>query len=853
MVGREISHYKIIERLGQGGMGVVFKAHDVKLDRFVAIKLLPPSDTAADDLKSRFIQEAKTASAIDHPNIGTIYEIDETGDGELFIVMAFLEGETLRAIIKNGPLPLEAGCDYALQIAHGMAKAHARNIIHRDLKPANIIVTTDGILKIIDFGLAKLMGGMQLTQVGSTVGTLGYMAPEQVRGDDVGPSCDIWALGVIFYEMLAGLPPFRGEFDAAILYSIGNEEPPPLESYRQDIPDHVRGIVKALLEKDPTKRPATMDDVVRMLDDRSAVFQPSSRSITPRTPGRFVAALRKRWLYAAGLLLWTVVGLFIYSLLTPTVSHRISPGLEKSIAILPIRFSGDTASSFNVDGIAVDMKRYLAKYPGVKPVSNRSVKYFAEKSVSDSALFYELGVNLLIKTNIRLTTAGIVFDVAIITASNLEPAWERQYSYPRNELHLLPRDVVADVADVLGLDPASIPPTETTDRPDVYESYLQGLHHELRSDQANTKKAREYFANAVASDPDFIPALIGLAAAKLEEFVQGWNPSSNVLPEVENYCRTVVRLDSANSTAYAILGKMSDLSGRRAEGMAFLERSLALDPYNVLALSYLGQMYIFELGKPTKGLVLLETLHRVEPSDYLTTLSLGVAHAQMNDYDRAISVFRQADVLNPGHVWTLFNFGYAFEHLLRADSAESYYQRTLAADPSYSSAASQLAGLYVAQNRLRDADTILRTARPAAQNDPELLYLHGIVLKKLNRDDEARTLWRAGKTLAVNGLKEHPSRTDLLAYQALFSIRLGEKSDYRAIAEKIIGIDSIHEESILGIVRLYALLREKPALLHWFTMMKGMNKAEYDEAWLEHSVDLEFFRKDPDLLVLLDN
>ena len=838
-------------------MGVVFKAHDKKLDRDVAIKLLPPTGTSDAELKARFILEAKTASAIEHPNIGTIYEIDETGDGELFIVMAFLEGETLRNVLGRGSLTSELACDYALQIAHGMAKAHAKNIIHRDLKPANIIVTTDDIVKIIDFGLAKLVGGLQLTNAGSTVGTLGYMAPEQLRGGEVGPSCDIWALGVILYEMLAGAPPFRGEFEAALVYSIGNEEPTPIETYRDDLPAHVKDLVAALLQKDPAKRPTSMDDVVRMIRGQSQISRASPAlsvpgGIAPPVPAeKSLPFYRSWWMYAVGLVLWVVIGIFIYSLLRPTSSHRISPGLSKSIAILPLVMSGSSDESFYLDGIAEDMKWYLAKHPEVIAVSSKSTAYFSDRAASDSMLFSELGVNFMLRGEMRLTAASVVFDVSLLTAGDDDPVWKTQYAYPRKEIHLLPAAVVDDLAELLELKPVVIPPTETAARSDIYESYLQGLHHRESVDKTNMKMAREYFANAVSADTDYVPALVGLADVRLEEYLQGWNRSGTGLKDIEGYCRTVIRIDSTEPSVYAILGKVYDLYGKRAEGIRYLEHALALDPYNFIALSFLGQLDVIELGEPTKGLILLEKLHQIEPADWLIVSLLGVAHAQTKNYTGAIDKFRRAAVLNSVHPFPLFNIGYAFEHLSLPDSAERYYRRTLEVDPTFSSAVSSLAGLFIAQRRLEQADTLLENAQKTITGDIELRYLHGIVKLKREKTEEARQSFRTGKGIIRKGLRDEPMSPDLIAYDGLFSVRLGEKVDPAAIADEVLRIDSIHEESLLGIVRLFAVTREKPQMLKWFARIKEMNSAEYNEGWLKYAVDFEYFRNDPDLLNLL--
>jgi serine/threonine protein kinase len=254
MIGQTISHYKILEKLGSGGMGVVYKAEDTKLKRTVALKFLPPDLTRDDEAKKRFIHEAQAASALDHPNICTIHEIGETEDGTLFICMAYYEGETLKKKVTSNQLSVTSAIDISVQIAQGLTKAHEKGIVHRDIKPANLFVTNDGILKILDFGLAKLAGVTKLTKPGTTLGTVAYMSPEQMQGEEVDQRTDIWALGVVIYEMLTGKLPFKGEYEQAVMYSILNEKPEPITATRLDVPMELERIVIQCLEKEASKR-----------------------------------------------------------------------------------------------------------------------------------------------------------------------------------------------------------------------------------------------------------------------------------------------------------------------------------------------------------------------------------------------------------------------------------------------------------------------------------------------------------------------------------------------------------------------------------------------------------------------
>ena len=265
MLGTTLSHYKIIEKLGGGGMGVVYKAEDTTLKRTVALKFLHPELTRDDEAKQRFIHEAQAASALQHNNICTIHDIGETGNGQMFMVMDLYEGETLKKKIESGPLALEEAIDIAAQIARGLEKAHEKGIVHRDIKPANILVTNEGIVKIVDFGLAKLLGAQQITKEGRTLGTTMCMSPEQLKGEDVDARTDIWSFGVLMYQMLTGNLPFRAEFDEALMYQINCEQPPPVLSLRTDTPTSISDLVTGCLQKDRERRPNSMNEILRKL------------------------------------------------------------------------------------------------------------------------------------------------------------------------------------------------------------------------------------------------------------------------------------------------------------------------------------------------------------------------------------------------------------------------------------------------------------------------------------------------------------------------------------------------------------------------------------------------------------
>jgi serine/threonine protein kinase/Tol biopolymer transport system component len=336
MIGRIVAHYRILAALGGGGMGVVYQAQDLSLERVVALKFLPPELTRDPDAKARFLQEARAASGLDHPNICTIHEVGETDEGQLYLAMACYDGETLKQRLQRGRLPIDEALETAQQVARGLVKAHRSGIVHRDIKPANLMITADDVVKILDFGIAKLVGAAGLTRIGSSLGTPGYMSPEQARGDEVDPRTDVWSLGAVLYEMVTGRRPFRGDNDQAVLYALFNLQPDPVEPLRPETPPELVRILGRMLEKDPDRRYPT---AAAALADLRALYGPvtatgthtgvltPTAAITPTgtlaAPGLPRAATsRRRRLWAAALVAVVVLAGLLAAYLVP----RYGPG-----------------------------------------------------------------------------------------------------------------------------------------------------------------------------------------------------------------------------------------------------------------------------------------------------------------------------------------------------------------------------------------------------------------------------------------------------------------------------------------------------------------------------------------------
>jgi serine/threonine protein kinase len=291
-------------------MGTVYKAIDIRLKRPVALKFLPPELTRDKEAKERFVQEAQAASALDHPNICTIYEIDDTEDNHMFISMACYDGESLKEKLDKRPFGVEEIINIGSQIAEGLSKVHKQGIIHRDIKPANIMITEDGVVKIVDFGLAKLSGQVRLTRTGTTLGTVAYMSPEQLMGEEADHRTDVWSLGVVLYEMLTGQLPFKGDQIQAVMHSILNTEPKPVSSFRSDIPYHIEEAISRILEKDKKRRFQKVDEVISALRAKKAEVQPTEDMTSQRRfeKEKHVNQKRKQYIYlSAGAILVVIM------------------------------------------------------------------------------------------------------------------------------------------------------------------------------------------------------------------------------------------------------------------------------------------------------------------------------------------------------------------------------------------------------------------------------------------------------------------------------------------------------------------------------------------------------------------
>jgi len=451
LVGRRVRQYEIAEHLGGGGMGVVYKARDTRLDRTVALKFLPPHLAPSPEAQERFVREAKAASALDHPHIATVYEIGRTEEGRRFIAMAYYAGETLKAKLARGPLPIDFSIDCTTQIAQALARAHEAGIVHRDVKPANVMVTEHDAVKLLDFGLARSADQSQLTRPGARMGTAAYMSPEQARGDDVDARTDLWSLGVLLYEMLSGERPFRGGRETAVLRAILHEAPVPLDEHRDEVPPALQRVVERCLQKEPERRYASAADLLEDLRAPHPAGDTTSsdvRSSNTELPPRVLSALsHSGWRTGVAMLLLTLIGVgWVLWPHAPTLNDGVPPVAERSVAVLPFTYLGaaDSTDYFSL-GITEEILGRLAQVSALSVISRTSVMQYRQTDKSLRQIGEELGVAAVVEGSVQQVGDRVRIHAQLIDTESDRHLWAERYNRGLEDILAVQSDVATRI------------------------------------------------------------------------------------------------------------------------------------------------------------------------------------------------------------------------------------------------------------------------------------------------------------------------------------------------------------------------------------------------------------------------
>jgi serine/threonine protein kinase/Flp pilus assembly protein TadD len=610
MIGQTIGHYTILEKLGQGGMGLVYKAQDTRLNRTVALKFLPGRLAGGAVERERLLREAQSASALNHPNVCTVYSIEEV-EGEAFIVMEYVEGGNLAGRIASGGVPLTETVELIRQIAEALRDAHSREIVHRDIKPENIMITAGGRVKVMDFGLARLRGSEKVTLPGQTVGTLGYMAPELFQGIEADPRSDIFSLGVLLYEMLTGQKPFRGEHEAAMMYSIMNEEPPKPSSLRRDVPTRIDLLVRRALEKDPARRYQSMEGLLQDL----------------RSPA---------------------------SATHPLVVH------EKSIAVLPFEnISPDRENDYFSDGLTEEIISSLSRIKTLKVVSRTSVMRFKGSTVPLRDIARELSVQYVLEGSVRKNAQDLRISAQLIDAADDSHIWAEKYRGTMEDIFDIQEKVAGEIAQALKVqltaDEHDQIKKRSTDDADAYEKYLKGRFYWGKRTEQGVRKGIEYFEEAARSDPSFALAQVGLADSYNILGFYSYAPPKEAFPRARDAARNALAIDDRLAEAHTSLGYVYhyfDWNWREAERE--FRRAMELNPGYATAPQFYGN-HLIAMGRWEEALAALRKARELEPLSLIINAAIAWGLYFARRYDESIAQFQRTlemdDSFAVGHEW----------------------------------------------------------------------------------------------------------------------------------------------------------------------------------------------------------
>jgi serine/threonine protein kinase/Tfp pilus assembly protein PilF len=623
MIGKTISHYKILEKLGEGGMGVVYRAQDTKLDRIVALKFLPKHLLCDNEAKTRFEHEAKAASSLNHPNITTIYEIDEF-EGECFIAMEYVEGNSLKELIKEETFIIEEVLNIAIQVAEGLNAAHKKGLVHRDIKSDNIMLTAEGLVKIMDFGLAKLRGVSKLTKTGSTVGTLAYMSPEQVQGMEVDQRSDIFSFGVVLYEMITGQLPFKGEHEPAIMYSILNETPEPLARYKADVPEELQRSVGKALEKNREMRYQNVEELRTDLTRIRRGLESSSVIPSSKKP-------------------------------------------QPSIAVLPFtNLSVDKEQEYFCDGLTEEIINVLTHIEDLRVVARTSAFAFKDKHEDIREIGRKLNVGTLLEGSIRKSGERLRITAQLVKVSDGYHLWSERFDRDLADVFAIQDEISLAIVDKLKVkllgDEKERIIKRYTQNLEAYDLYLKGRYHWNRRTPEALKKAIIHFEQVIQKDPSYALAYAGLADCySMLAQVYVLSPKE-AFPKARTLASKALELDETLAEAHTSLAFVLqrfdwDWAGAERE----FKRSIELSPNYATAHQWFAMGLLVNLGRTSEAITEINKALELDPLSLIANTAAGYVYLDAGYEDKAVEQAEKILDMDP-------TFGFA--HLLLADVNE---------------------------------------------------------------------------------------------------------------------------------------------------------------------------------------
>jgi TolB-like protein/Tfp pilus assembly protein PilF len=652
--GGKLGAYEILSRIGAGGMGEVYRARDLRLDRTVALKILPPEQAGDRDRAARFLQEARAASALNHPNVAHIYEIGEA-EGLQFIAMEFVDGETVAARIGGRPLPIGEIIDIAAQAAGALAEAHSKRIVHRDIKPANIMITPRAQVKVLDFGLAKIDSGAQaetvtaITQPGMVMGTVPYMSPEQVMGRTVDARSDIFSLGAVIYEMATGRLPFAGKTVAEMMHSVSQSQPEAVARFNYDAPPELERVIRKCLEKDPERRYQSARELeVDLLN----LKRDSQAHVT--APPRRAARI---WVAAAGVAILLLATAFYFLRARGTID---------SLAVLPFANASNNAElEYLSDGLTEQLINGLTQFPGLKVMARTTAFTYKGKQVDPKQVGSDLHVRAVLTGRVAQRGDNLVVQADLVDASDGAELWGRQYNGKAADIQSVQEEITRQVAERLRAKSSNVegarPDRRSVQNPEAYRLYLQGRYAMSEPSEDHIRTAVDYYQQALAKDPKDALALAGMADAFSYLGDMGTTPPREVMGQAKAAAQKALAIDDSVAEAHASLGIVAllfewDWPAAEKE----FRRALELNPGNAYDRHWYAH-YLDARGRFDEAMAEMNKAIGLDPLSEMFNVDYGFQLVLQNEQDRALAQFHRVQQINPNNPFAQYGVAYSLE------------------------------------------------------------------------------------------------------------------------------------------------------------------------------------------------
>ncbi len=839
MIGKTISHYKILEKLGGGGMGVVYKAEDTKLDRTVALKFLPPHLHLDDEAEQRFISEAKAASSFDHPNICTIYEIDKTGNDQLFIAMACYDGETLKKKLEDGPLEIEDAVQYTIQIAKGLERAHEAGITHRDIKPANIMITNRDEVKILDFGLAKTLNDPGVTKIGTTIGTTSYMSPEQAKGTEVNHQSDIWSLGVVMYQMITGKLPFESDYEQAVIYSILNEEPVSITEYMNNCPSTLVRIVNKCLQKDPADRFQTVKELLQELEtfQLNPDYGLSSVETNNEKPVN-KKPVSKKITVVAGIILTIIV----FSFLLPAGWEKIkdlagwnSTPDEQHLLVLPLRnLSGDSTRQSLCDGIVETVTSKLTQleqfHTSLWVVPSSEVQKNDINSPSEANKLF--GVNLVVTGSFQMVGDMIRVTLNLVDATNLRQLNSSVIDVEEKDISSLQDKAVIKLMSMLNLELnprfKDILEEGETDNAEAYSFYLQGRGKLFRYENIeNINSAIEFFRKAILHDSSYALAYAGLGEALWKKYRSA--SDDNYVEEAILMSKKAFELNGNLASVNITLGLIHFGTGKYDEAVTDFNNALNIDPNNADAYRGLGKAYL-SLGRIDEAEQIYKRAIKLKPDYWAGYNELGLFYYKRANYEKAAVQFRHVIELIPDNYQGYNKLAAMYYMMENLTEARKTYEKALSLKKSYR-VATNLGTLYYIEGKYKDAARMYEMS--VELNDKSYIAWGNLAAAYFwipGKRNKANEKYRRAITLAEEQLNINPNDVGVISSLAGFYASVGDKDNALINIEKSFALAPKDVQIMYRNSTSYELIGDRENALLWIerALKNGYSRSEIE-------------------------